>query len=353
MNYLDNPPQAVQIQHRDRQEAPPPAQVQVQGHASPPAIPTYSHLLGTTKSKKDPPPLPQLNYGPSHPSSSYPSSYRQSGGQRSLPFPFDHEKHDDHLPGFGSGFSNFDQTSSTNAGTNAGTSVGTNMGPSGPNAGASGSVGTSPLTGPNNTNYFPVSTSLPHELPPIVHQQQMDWDYYGYNYQGQSQNQGQAQQHQPQAQPPAQAQAQTSQYQNPLHYQHPSYSQSYQLPAYLSNPSFNPNMNAPARPEPDASVGPAGRKPRKHTATVHNMTPQTAARNRCSICQKQFKRPSSLQTHMYSHTGEKLFKCPWPECGKLFLVKSNMTRHHRLHERDMQGEVKRHSESSNASNHTI
>ena len=47
-----------------------------------------------------------------------------------------------------------------------------------------------------------------------------------------------------------------------------------------------------------------GRK-RRHTATVHNMTPETAERNRCRICNKQFKRPSSLQTHYYSHTGEK------------------------------------------------
>lgn len=65
------------------------------------------------------------------------------------------------------------------------------------------------------------------------------------------------------------------------------------------------------------------------------MKPETAARNRCPICQKQFKRPSSLQTHIYSHTGEKLFKCPWVDCGRLFSVKSNMTRHTRIHERDM------------------
>ncbi|KAK6461130.1 hypothetical protein DFJ63DRAFT_314922 [Scheffersomyces coipomensis] len=82
------------------------------------------------------------------------------------------------------------------------------------------------------------------------------------------------------------------------------------------------------------------KKPRKrrHTATVPDMTPETAERNRCRICNKQFKRPSSLQTHYYSHTGEKIFKCPWPDCGKLFSVKSNMTRHYRLHERDMKKE---------------
>ncbi|CUM67775.1 uncharacterized protein PRCAT00005480001 [Priceomyces carsonii] len=73
---------------------------------------------------------------------------------------------------------------------------------------------------------------------------------------------------------------------------------------------------------------------RRRTATVLDMTPETAQRNRCRICNKQFRRPSSLKTHYYTHTGEKIFKCPWKDCGKLFSVKSNMTRHYRLHERD-------------------
>ncbi|KAL6449929.1 mtfA C2H2 finger domain transcription factor mtfA [Candida maltosa Xu316] len=87
-----------------------------------------------------------------------------------------------------------------------------------------------------------------------------------------------------------------------------------------------------------------GRK-RRHTATVHDMTPETAERNRCRICNKQFKRPSSLRTHVYSHTGEKLFQCPWDGCGKLFSVKSNMTRHYRLHERDMRRAQERELEA--------
>ncbi|KAG5422158.1 hypothetical protein I9W82_001252 [Candida metapsilosis] len=73
---------------------------------------------------------------------------------------------------------------------------------------------------------------------------------------------------------------------------------------------------------------------RKTSMNSYAMTPETALRNRCRICNKQFKRPSSLQTHYYSHTGEKIFKCPWQGCGKMFSVKSNMTRHYRLHERD-------------------
>lgn len=63
-------------------------------------------------------------------------------------------------------------------------------------------------------------------------------------------------------------------------------------------------------------------------------TGEAAARSRCPICKKQFKRPSSVQTHIYSHTGQKCFKCPWKGCGREFNVKSNMTRHYKLHERD-------------------
>ncbi|KAI5961026.1 uncharacterized protein KGF55_004293 [Candida pseudojiufengensis] len=96
---------------------------------------------------------------------------------------------------------------------------------------------------------------------------------------------------------------------------------------------------------------------RRHTATVHDMTPQTAERNRCRICNKQFKRPSSLQTHYYSHTGEKIFKCPWIKCGKFFSVKSNMTRHYKLHERDFKkfqdapNNVDNENETSSSSYH--
>ncbi|CDK27392.1 unnamed protein product [Kuraishia capsulata CBS 1993] len=75
---------------------------------------------------------------------------------------------------------------------------------------------------------------------------------------------------------------------------------------------------------------------RRHTtdAIRQHDVPNALIRNRCAICNKQFKRPSSLQTHMYSHTGEKPFKCDWNMCGKVFSVRSNMVRHYRLHEKD-------------------
>ncbi|GAN03030.1 hypothetical protein MAM1_0032c02480 [Mucor ambiguus] len=51
----------------------------------------------------------------------------------------------------------------------------------------------------------------------------------------------------------------------------------------------------------------------------------------CRICSKRFTRPSSLTTHIYSHTGEKPFKCPVAGCGRNFSVVSNLRRHAKIH----------------------
>lgn len=75
------------------------------------------------------------------------------------------------------------------------------------------------------------------------------------------------------------------------------------------------------------------------SAMSYNMTAGSALskyghgvkKNQCPVCQKIFKRPSSLQIHFYIHTGVKLYKCEWEGCGRLFNVKSNMTRHYKLH----------------------
>nr|CAG8433405.1 1461_t:CDS:2 [Entrophospora candida] len=72
--------------------------------------------------------------------------------------------------------------------------------------------------------------------------------------------------------------------------------------------------------------------PQDMMSTFNSRTVQsTPKRYKCEICQKRFTRPSSLQTHMYSHTGEKPFKCPVEECGRHFSVVSNLRRHQKIH----------------------
>jgi uncharacterized Zn-finger protein len=73
-------------------------------------------------------------------------------------------------------------------------------------------------------------------------------------------------------------------------------------------------------------------------------------KHRCRVCEKRFVRPSALQIHIYSHTGEKrefqcllppleqlfnfctAFKCEVEDCGKYFSVVSNLRRHGRMHQ---------------------
>lgn len=77
----------------------------------------------------------------------------------------------------------------------------------------------------------------------------------------------------------------------------------------------------------------------------------TQKKHKCKICDKRFTRPSSLQTHMYSHTGEKrkharksiessvhfvliiavAYACEVDGCGRHFSVVSNLRRHRKVH----------------------
>ncbi|KAI8067187.1 hypothetical protein BC940DRAFT_239426 [Gongronella butleri] len=53
----------------------------------------------------------------------------------------------------------------------------------------------------------------------------------------------------------------------------------------------------------------------------------------CLHCNKVFSRPSSLQSHVYTHTGEKPYRCTAPGCSKGFAVPSNLRRHQRVHQK--------------------
>ncbi|KAH6574400.1 hypothetical protein BASA50_003783 [Batrachochytrium salamandrivorans] len=60
---------------------------------------------------------------------------------------------------------------------------------------------------------------------------------------------------------------------------------------------------------------------------------QDTRRYQCQYCAKRFSRPSSLTTHIYTHTGERPFACDIPGCGRSFSVLSNLRRHTRVCQR--------------------
>ncbi|KAI9726244.1 MAG: hypothetical protein M1834_009073 [Cirrosporium novae-zelandiae] len=61
------------------------------------------------------------------------------------------------------------------------------------------------------------------------------------------------------------------------------------------------------------------------------VAPNAQKKHKCKVCEKRFTRPSSLQTHIYSHTGEKPFACDVEGCGRHFSVVSNLRRHKKVH----------------------
>lgn len=54
-------------------------------------------------------------------------------------------------------------------------------------------------------------------------------------------------------------------------------------------------MASPMPPAPQSMMGQFSSK----------VSSSTQKKHKCKVCDKRFTRPSSLQTHMYSHTGEK------------------------------------------------
>jgi len=49
----------------------------------------------------------------------------------------------------------------------------------------------------------------------------------------------------------------------------------------------------------------------------------------CTVCEKRFRKKSSLNVHKTSHTGEKLYSCT--QCGKCLATQSLLTAHISVH----------------------
>ncbi|CAE6460424.1 unnamed protein product [Rhizoctonia solani] len=74
-----------------------------------------------------------------------------------------------------------------------------------------------------------------------------------------------------------------------------------------------------AQAQKDAATARPSRKPSKEE------------RRRCPICNKMFRRPSSLDDHLNVHSGDKPHTCPFTGCNTGFATKSNMKRHFLTH----------------------
>ncbi|KAH9909173.1 hypothetical protein F4778DRAFT_776334 [Xylariomycetidae sp. FL2044] len=90
-----------------------------------------------------------------------------------------------------------------------------------------------------------------------------------------------------------------------------------------------PNLMTQPPPAPQSMMGQFSSK----------VSSSTQKKHKCKICDKRFTRPSSLQTHMYSHTGEKPFCCEVEGCGRHFSVVSNLRRHRKVHKGDAKSDA--------------
>jgi len=124
------------------------------------------------------------------------------------------------------------------------------------------------------------------------------------------------------------------------------------------NSSAEEVLGARTLPVPSQLIGGFPPEPSSMMGQFSSKTsPAATKKHACTYCDKRFTRPSSLQTHIYSHTGEKrkptcfvrflsiskltdisAFGCEHDGCGRHFSVVSNLRRHRKVHQEDKESD---------------
>ncbi|ENH64979.1 C2H2 finger domain transcription factor mtfA [Fusarium oxysporum f. sp. cubense] len=115
--------------------------------------------------------------------------------------------------------------------------------------------------------------------------------------------------------------------QRPHHAEHAN--PAVQVSPTVQAPEMNPYSQRPPQPASISAPALSGAYLQQHKHHLPCALHPRKDKHICSTCKKAFSRPSSLETHRRSHTGEKPFKCPHHGCSRTFGVRSNMKRHER------------------------